>query len=70
VQLLVYTLVCFGPATRTALLGGRAERRVALAVTWVAFLLVCVALSSATLAQREYASDSGVGHAQPSSTMA
>lgn len=50
-QLLIYMLVCFGPASRASLFGGSVGRRVGLAVSYVAFVLVCVTLSSATLAQ-------------------
>jgi hypothetical protein len=50
-QLLIYMLVCFGPAWQTSLLGGSVGRRVGLAVSYVAFVLVCLTLSSATLAQ-------------------
>lgn len=53
-QMLIYMLVCFGPATRASLLGGSGARRVGLAVSYVAFLLVCLMLSSATLAQLEH----------------
>ena len=53
-QLLIYMLVCFGPATRASLLGGGVGRRVGLAVSYAAFVLVCLTLSSATLAQIEY----------------
>jgi hypothetical protein len=52
-QLLIYMLVCFGPGTRASLLGGGMGRRVGLAVSYVAFILVCLTLSSATLAQLE-----------------
>ena len=45
---LVYILVCFGPATRSTLLGGTTSRRVALAVTYAAFLLLCLLASAAT----------------------
>ena len=50
-QLLVYMLVCFGPDSRTFLLGGSDGRRVGLVVSYAAFVLVCLTLSSATLAQ-------------------
>jgi hypothetical protein len=53
-QLLGYMLVCFGPATRATVLGGSARRRSALAVTYVLFVVGCVTLSSATLAQLEH----------------
>jgi hypothetical protein len=53
-QTLIYMLVCFAPATRASLLGGGAGRRVGLALSYVAFVLVCVTLSSATRAQIEY----------------
>jgi hypothetical protein len=49
-QLLVYMLVCFGPDSRTSLLGGSVGRRAGLAVSYAAFVLVCLTLSSATLA--------------------
>jgi hypothetical protein len=54
IQVLVYMLVCFGPATRLSLLGGGAGRRVGLALSYAAFLGVCLTLSSATLAQLEH----------------
>jgi hypothetical protein len=53
-QLLVYMLVCFGPATWASLIGGGAGRRVALALSYAAFLVVCLTLSSATRAQLEH----------------
>jgi hypothetical protein len=53
-QVLVYIVLCFGPKTRAALLGGQTSQRVALAVSFVAFVLVCLTLSSATLAQLEH----------------
>jgi hypothetical protein len=53
-QALIYMLVCFGPATRASLLGEGVGRRVSLAVSYVAFVLVCLSLSSATLAQIEH----------------
>jgi hypothetical protein len=53
-QALIYMLVCFGPATQASLLGGDVGRRVGLAVSYVAFVLVCLTLSSATLAQIEH----------------
>jgi hypothetical protein len=53
-QILVYMLVCFGPNVRVALFGGQIGRRVALASCYAAFLLVCLTLSSATLAQLEH----------------
>ena len=49
-QLLVYMLVCFGPVTRSSLTGGTISRRVTLAVAYVMFVLVCLTLSSSTLA--------------------
>lgn len=54
VQMLIYMLVCFGPDPRAAFLAGGAGRRVGLAVTYVAFVLACLTLSSATLAQLEH----------------
>jgi hypothetical protein len=63
-QLPVYLLVCFGPATRATLVAGR-ERRVALAAAYVAFVLVCLALSSSTQAQLEHPIPDG---ANPSAT--
>jgi hypothetical protein len=53
-QLLIYMLVCFGPATRISLLGGGVGRRVGLAASYVAFVMVCLTLSSATLAQLQH----------------
>ena len=54
IQALVYLFVCFGPNTRDALLGGPASRRAALALAYVGFVLICLTLSSATLAQLEH----------------
>ncbi len=51
---LVYLLVCFGPATRQTLLGGSKSLRVALAVSYAAFLLLCLTLSSATQDEIEF----------------
>ena len=53
-QLVVYMLVCFGPATRATVLGGGPSRRATLAVAYTAFLLGCITLSSATLAQLQH----------------
>lgn len=53
-QILIYMLVCFGPATQASLLGGSLSRRVGLAVSYIVFVLACLTLSSATLAQRQY----------------
>jgi hypothetical protein len=53
-QALVYMLTCFGTATRASFLGGSTSRRAALGVSYVGFLLICVTLSSTTLALREY----------------
>jgi hypothetical protein len=54
VQLPIYLLVCFGPGTRVALLGGSVARRAGLAVAYVVFVLGCLTLSSATQAQLEF----------------
>ena len=54
VHLLVYALVCFGPANVTTFLGGGVRRRVGLAGTYISFVIVCVTLSAATQAQIEY----------------
>jgi hypothetical protein len=54
VQLLIYMLVCFSPTTHTSLLGGGIGRRAGLFVSYVAFVLLCLTLSSATLAQLEH----------------
>jgi hypothetical protein len=65
-QMLIYMLVCFGPATRHSLLGGSAARRVGLAVSYVAFLVVCLTLSSATIAQLEHPGPTlGLGVVEP-----
>ena len=48
-QLLIYMLVCFAPATHATIFGGSVARRAGVAVAYVAFVLVCVTLSSATL---------------------
>jgi hypothetical protein len=53
-QLLIYMLVCFGPATRTSLLGGGVGRRLGLGAAYVGFVLVCLTLSSATLSQLQH----------------
>jgi hypothetical protein len=53
-QLIAYMLVCFGPSTRATVLGGSPARRVALAAAYAAFVLGCLTLSSATLAQLEH----------------
>ena len=50
-QLLAYMLVCFAPHTRSTLLAGSPSRRLAFAAAYAAFLVGCVTLSSATLAQ-------------------
>jgi hypothetical protein len=58
-------LVCFGPATRASLLGGGVGRRVGLAVSYAAFVLACLALSSATLSHAEHPSPTvGLGAAE------
>ena len=55
VQMVVYIFVCFAPAaTRRSLLRGGTARRVGLAVCFVAFVLVCLSLSSSTLAELEH----------------
>jgi len=53
-QALVYMLVCFGPGTGRSLFGETSGRRAGLLVSYVAFLAVCLSLSSATLAQLEH----------------
>jgi hypothetical protein len=53
-QMLIYMLVCFGPDTKALLLAGSVGRRAALAVSYVAFLLVCLTLSSATLSELQH----------------
>jgi hypothetical protein len=53
-QVLIYMLVCFGPDQRAWLLVGGKGRRVGLAASYAAFLLVCVTLSSATQAQLQH----------------
>ena len=52
--LLAYMLVCFGPETRATLFAGSRFRRLALGVTYAAFLVGCLTLSSATLSQLEH----------------
>src|SRR5262249_17174856 len=52
-QLPIYLLACFGPSTGATLLAGR-ERRVALAAAYAAFVLVCLAWSSAVQAEVEH----------------
>ncbi len=51
---LVYAIVCFGPATRASFFAGGAARRAALAASYAGFLVACLTLSSATLAQLEH----------------
>jgi hypothetical protein len=51
---LVYLLVCFGPATRQTLLGGSRRLQAGLAVSFAAFLLLCLTLSSATEDEIEF----------------
>lgn len=53
-QLLVYMLVCFGPATRATVVGGTRARRSAMAVGYVVFVVGCLTLSSAALSQLEH----------------
>ncbi len=53
-QLLIYMLVCFGPATRATIFAGSVARRAGVAVAYVAFVLVCVTLSSETLSHLEH----------------
>jgi hypothetical protein len=51
---LAYMLVCFGPETRALFHAGSQTRRVALASSYVAFVIVCLTLSAATRAQIEH----------------
>jgi hypothetical protein len=53
-QLFIYMLVCFGPATQASLFSRTTGRRLALVLSYAAFLLICLTLSSATLAQRQH----------------
>jgi hypothetical protein len=53
-QLLIYMVVCFAAAARASLFAGGIRRRVSLGAAYVAFVLVCLTLSSETLAQLEY----------------
>jgi hypothetical protein len=53
-QLFVYMLVCFGPATRSSLLAVSTSRRVGLALSYAAFVLVCLTLSSDTFSQIQH----------------
>jgi hypothetical protein len=53
-HVLIYMLAIFGPGTRAQILGGTRGRRVALGVAYAGFLLVCVTLSSSTMALRQY----------------
>jgi len=57
VQILIYMLVCFGPATRVSVLGGSIPRRIGVAVSYAMFILVCLTLSSASLAQRQFSNE-------------
>jgi hypothetical protein len=50
----IYLLVCFAPGTRAMLFGGSVARRISLAVSYVPFVLVCLALSTATQAELEH----------------
>lgn len=52
-QLPIYMIACFAPGTRAMLLGGGRARSIGIGVAYVAFLLVCLTLSSATQAQLE-----------------
>jgi hypothetical protein len=56
-QFLVYMLVCFGPAFGASLLGRTRGDRVAIGATYVAFVLLCLTLSAASQAQRQYPSN-------------
>jgi hypothetical protein len=51
---LVYLLVCFGPAPRASLIGSSTVRRVALGVAYAVFVFGCVMLSSETQDQIEF----------------
>jgi hypothetical protein len=53
-QMVAYMLVCFGPGTRRLLLGGTTERRIALGASYALFVLVCLLISSATLAELQH----------------
>jgi hypothetical protein len=61
-QLTIYMLVCFAPAPWALVSGAGARRRVALAGAYIAFVLVCLTLSSATLAELQHSGRTlGVG---------
>jgi hypothetical protein len=63
---LVYALVCFGPATGRALVAGGPRRRIGVVATYVGFVVLCLTLSSATLAQLEHPGQTlGLGASQP-----
>jgi hypothetical protein len=51
---LVYLLVCFGPATRASLIGSSMARRVALGAAYAVFVFGCLMLSSETQDQIEF----------------
>lgn len=53
-QLLLYMLVCFGMMSSATMLGRSVRKRSALGAAYVAFVLVCVTLSSETLAQLQH----------------
>lgn len=53
-QLLIYMFACFGPGTRVFLLGDGSQRRIALGLSYTAFILVCLTLSSETLSHLQY----------------
>jgi hypothetical protein len=64
-QLLIYVLICFAPVPWASLARGRLGYRVGLAVAYAVFVLVCLTLSSATLAQLQHPGPIlGVGNEQ------
>lgn len=52
-HVLVYMLVCFGPAPLKSLFSASSTRRAAIASAYVAFVALCLTASLATLAQRD-----------------
>jgi hypothetical protein len=66
-QMLAYMLVCFGTGKREWLFAGKPDRIVGLAAAYVAFVLVCLTLSSATLARLEHPGPTlGIGDVESS----
>lgn len=56
-HLLVYMLACFGPSNATSLLGGGRRRLLAIGLSYLVLLVVCLGLASAIEAQLEFSLD-------------